>query len=329
MKRWTIEEENLVKKHYEKSKKDLLLSLLPNRSWTGIKIRGKQFNLKRDYTYSKDESFFESPNLNNCWVSGFIAGDGFLIDCNGYKSLGIELSNKDMDILEKIKELTKYTGVITSRTRNYKIKNYRKTGLLEYAGTSKMASLKFCSADKYHDDLFKNWNLIPNKVKRLEPPNLTDLKLILSFISGNICADGNIDYHYNQVKNAKSLVITFLGTEQFLEWIKTETNKIFKDPLESYVRKERQGANVFCYRISSIKSYIISKMILSLDIYHMERKWGKARDFIKMVESCNVSTRFLSRLRRALTPEIIDFVKGTPQEFPPDFLNKIGYFSKT
>lgn len=329
--RWTKEEDDLVKINFPKGNKNSIIYLFKNRTWNGIKLRAQKLKVCRDVFYSKNELFFEIPNLINCWLSGYIAGDANLSVSGKHKTkkISFELKLDDIDLLYEIKRMTGYSGKIGNRKRKFKIKNYRENPKkLFYEGYADMAFMHVYSANKWHDDLLKNWNIIPKKSKRLIAPNITDLRLSLAFIAGNICADGNINYNFNKKKNSHNLNITFLGTEIFLAWIKDKLNEIVIDAKDSSVRKERKGSELFCYKIASIKSYLISKMILSLDIYYMKRKWDIAAKFIKMVENFEVSSRFISRLRRSLTPEIIDFVKGTNQEFPEDFLMKIGYLDK-
>ena len=45
--RWTDEEEALVRSNYEATSKETILSLLPNRNWSAIKLKGRRLGVRR------------------------------------------------------------------------------------------------------------------------------------------------------------------------------------------------------------------------------------------------------------------------------------------
>lgn len=53
LKRWTQEEINILKEHYGCSTQDIILSLLPNRTWSSILTMGKTLKIKRKHIINK------------------------------------------------------------------------------------------------------------------------------------------------------------------------------------------------------------------------------------------------------------------------------------
>ena len=185
--KWTQEELELLKKHYSGKEGIDILSKLLNRGRGAIIAQGKKFKLKRLSFYTKNENFFETPNIINCAISGFLAADGNLMEpkynCNKQShggNVSLSLNVKDINILEKIKKATEYNGKIFIRKTNWNIKNYRNLELPSRSGSSIIAYLKFNSAARWINDLNKNWNITPRKTLTMEAPNITELDHIFS-----------------------------------------------------------------------------------------------------------------------------------------------------
>src|ERR1700722_6559468 len=74
---WSEEENEILKSAYiKKIPKNELLKLLPRRSYAGIKHRAKILKIKKTRLQSKNESFFEIPNVENCAIAGMLVSDG-------------------------------------------------------------------------------------------------------------------------------------------------------------------------------------------------------------------------------------------------------------
>ena len=78
-----------------------------------------------------------------------------------------------------------------------------------------MVSLNIHS-NKVVSHLQKNFNIIRNKAKVLDPPNIKNEDNIRSFIRGYVDGDGCYNDKYN--------LISVRGTEQMLSWIKDNLN---------------------------------------------------------------------------------------------------------
>lgn len=62
--KWTLEEDKILIKVYEKENKDYILSLLPNRNWCGIQSRASSFKLERMNYFSDEEIKFIKKNYS-------------------------------------------------------------------------------------------------------------------------------------------------------------------------------------------------------------------------------------------------------------------------
>ena len=163
----------------------------------GLATCGKEFGLtqkvvetllkdnnihKRTYTEAKQEgrkytcndNFFKYQNSNMAYILGLIASDGSISSKENL--ITIELLNKDKEILEKIKEITK-----SSRD----IKDYIKKS------TNQNIS-KFCVWSKSWKEDLKRYNIVPNKTFILQPPTFLDDKFFPDFLRGFFDGDGSI-----------------------------------------------------------------------------------------------------------------------------------------
>ncbi len=320
---WTQEEDKVLTRWYEIDEgADLLQTFLPNRNYNAIKARAESLGIKRQIKYTKNEKFFEIPNLENCWLAGYFASDACLCDSNNFKKVNCVANIKDINYLKQIKEIVNYNGIIRIKTVKNHIKNYRNRDMPGRDFISDMSYLDFYDCGKWHHDLFKNWSLTPRKTYTLQPPNLTDLKLILAYLVGLLEGDGTIHYS-NDKKSANCLALSFLGTKSLLLWIKDIFDKITPGNIEAQVHIERDGANVYSYRIAGARAFFIAKMMLSLKVDKMERKWHKALNYIKDIETSQLHHLMRGRLRDVITPEIINFLSGTNQELTAEFLEHV------
>jgi hypothetical protein len=110
--RWTKEEDDLLKMHYEYAPKNFLVGLFPNHTWSGVVQHAKSYlGLKRisQDRYNVDYRFFSTWNEKTAYYLGFILADGHVC-YNGDKYLQIGISQKDIDLLHKFKKDIKYEG---------------------------------------------------------------------------------------------------------------------------------------------------------------------------------------------------------------------------
>src|ERR1017187_831623 len=252
---WTPEEDDILKQNINKvqSVKELC-GLFTSRNKNAIANRVSFLKLIKHTEYTKDETFFQTPNILNSSIAGILSSDGHLSPRLGNRSARVFLGLKTDDkvIIEKFRELTKSNYKITSTSKNtiYAIRGPSKKYLYE------KTTICFPQADKWIEDLYKNWN-IPSGAKSLiiEPPkDLTDMNHCLAYISGIVTGDGSI-FTNGPIKE-HSIRISFLGTEKLLLWIKQTLEKYLNKTIKATVRKERTSGNIYTFYLDGINAAI-------------------------------------------------------------------------
>jgi hypothetical protein len=140
---------------------------------------------------------FIQSDLKYYWA-GFIAADGYLPNNT---TLRIGLAHKDHDHLLKIKELL--GGEVYRNKQHSEFVIHGEPKLIEF---------------------LNSLNITNNKSLTLKPPNNLTEEQTRLFILGYFDGDGSISAIQN--KNYKKLVISFLGTYEFLSWIKENIDKL-------------------------------------------------------------------------------------------------------
>ena len=109
MKKWTLEEIDLLREKYPRGTQDELIKIF-NTSWKGIKSKARLCDIKRDLTYvyryahnkcTVNEDFFKTWSHNMAYILGFITADG----CTYENRVKITLNSKDKDILLKMADI--------------------------------------------------------------------------------------------------------------------------------------------------------------------------------------------------------------------------------
>lgn len=306
---WEPNEDLILIENYNKFKGlSHLKNLLPFTP-RQIGARAHYLKLKKFIPLTKDELFFDVPNIINCAIAGMLAADG----CMQKNRLTIGLAGKDQEYLEMLKKITKYTGKINTRTSRYKIKNYSNPSNPDYEGDYTVCLLGFNYIKKWKKDLEKYFNITSKKSLTLLPPNLNDLNLQLAYLSGIYDGDGNISM---QKKKGKPMLgLHFIGTKELVEW----AIKIYKNIFPNFKIKsvKRKSPNIFTLKINGCQSYILSKMILSMNLPRLERKWKIAEEFINTTENGLMSKDMLRILKQNITQQQVDFLAKYNSSFPP------------
>lgn len=270
---WSSIEDGVLKENYGKISIQELSKLLPGRNTNGIKAR--QTVLRVCKVYSKDDDFFAKPNTLNSSIAGILASDGHLCPRKGNEQgkVSLALNTKDIYLIQKFNELTK---------SNYKISSYQREAVFldkrvgkTYNYIDKKSSLYISSANKWLDDLLKNWNIhAGDKSLTLKAPtSLEDLDCCLAYISGIITGDGSIFLNGDEKENC--IRISLLGTEEVLEWAKNVFERFLGQEIVASVRKERYESKLFTLLINGVSAARIVSKINSLNILKLDRKWEK------------------------------------------------------
>lgn len=259
--KWSTEEDNILKNNYGQIHTKEILKLLPGRNLISIKNRIVKLKLKGNYHISHEherfyvqEDFFEKPSIISSYYAGLLAADGHITP----NLCKFSLSQVDKDVILKFIKTIDYQGNIKSwTTKTNDKKCYRVV----------IASRKLVQ------DLYINYNLIPKKSLKLQPPKNLDYINSLSFIIGLIDGDGYIGIFERKERN-KSLTInlTLTGTKEICEWVKSvlEYGKIYK--------RKTKSNNTYLYTVAAKQARIIIyklREIKELEKYRLKRKWDK------------------------------------------------------
>ncbi|MCR4368485.1 MAG: hypothetical protein NUV67_01105, partial [archaeon] len=256
-----------------------IADLLGVSQWV-ISQRMKKFGLKpKERTwkihkpiYSVNHSYFDSLNEENAWVIGWIASDGYVkINGNSYY-FGMNLSKKDGEIIDKIKNLLNYNGPIY--TRNTYLK---KTGKWYEENQLQITSKKiFHTLEKY--------GIGPNKTDKLDFPSEfrdTHESILKSFIFGFFEGDGSVLFD----EKCNSPCFQIVGTREMLEGIQLQLMKyigVKKTKLTKNSRKSNHYALRYRGRFQAIK--IFDWLYLNQKHYLL-RKYQKYLDIKRRLNS--------------------------------------------
>lgn len=216
--------------------------------------------------YKKNELFFSSPNPENCYWAGFIAGDGCVnAEAN---SVVIALSTKDRQLLERFKEETELTVPIRhySYTRN--------TGKIQHT-----CSLTIGKAQQWIHDLNIHFNITPRKSFTLEPPHISTKELVIPYLVGFIDANGTIG-RYVEKSGSEYFVLNISTASIYLidwleKWIKLIEPSIACNSL--YKKRSQKGKkDHFCIHIThNVALKVLQALNKDYHGFQLNRKWSK------------------------------------------------------
>jgi hypothetical protein len=131
---------------------------------------------------------FETLNEDSCYWGGFLAADG---NVDSKKRIRLMLQYDDIGHLEKFKETLKSTHSIS-----YNIEKY-------YRCSFEFTHAKMC------EDLYRNFNIIPNKTNNLKFPIHLNEEQLKHYIRGYFDGDGSVCESFS---NRNSLTATLYTT---------------------------------------------------------------------------------------------------------------------
>lgn len=207
---------------------------------------------KRKYTY--DACFFKNQNATMAYIAGFIAADGSI--AKKTNRIKITLSKIDVEFLEKIKELLKFSGNVKTAINS--------SGF-------EIATLEIYSKE-YKQDLSK-LNIVPNKTFVFKISNNLEKQYWIDFIRGYWDGDGTI---CTAGKSIRSSLCS--ANKEFLEQVLEFFEKEYKIPkVNIYVRKGITPLYYFQYSKNSTKKLFKAFYSSKHDIY-LKRKFEKFKE---------------------------------------------------
>ena len=257
---WNEAEDAIIIENFEWASQGTLKKLLPGRTWPAILQRGiKTHNLQRlsQDRYAINHLFMDNWTEKSAYFFGFVAADGHLLrkdEIKNQTSIQFELAEKDMDILEKIKEALEAEVPIAKSTRNtckFSISNARIfKKLIEYG---------IPEIDKTH---LMKW------------PSRLPAEFYAPFIRGVFDGDGSVWFSENSLRSS------FLGTADLLEGIKnvlpfpTDTISI------NYRGNAPKGADVYAFKLGPQHSLRLFEWLYADATIFSERKRKKFEECI-------------------------------------------------
>lgn len=295
---------NSSKKMKEFYNSDLCLALikeyeiLPNIELLSNKYNIPTFKIYNLLKYhkinlhkTKNDNYFNTiDNEEKAYIFGFLMADGhnyIKIDKNGnkdYKRIGIKLSSKDIDILEKICKSIDYDHNIKTYTSHTRFKTKNK--IYEYNN-------EFCKLEINSIVMCKRLEqigMVNNKSNILEFPKLEYLpyELYKHFIRGYI--DGNGCLYMGVNKSSPTVYyqfnISILSTKMVLDVISDiilrETGEK-SNKLTLHANKRLYYLNYSGIRIKKILEWLYGDSTI-----YLNRKYNKHLDIIKKIDELSL-----------------------------------------
>lgn len=223
----------------------------------GLKMMYKLRGLSNK-RYAHKESFFDGLTEKSAWVIGWLISDGY-VQKNYF---GIKVSEKDADVLYKIKDMIGYTGIIY----NYE-SILTKTGKIYRQRHLKITSSKIANR-------LKDFGIYPNKSLTVEFPRII-LKtnregITKNFIKGVFEGDGSILLEKN-----RSLLFQIVGTKELLygiqncliKYLSVGRNKLTRNsPISNHFALRYRGR----YQAQKIFDWLYGE-----SKFHLDRKYNK------------------------------------------------------
>lgn len=252
---WSEAEDTILREKFEWAAQGTLKKMLPGRTWPGILQRGiKTNNLNRlsQDRYAINHLFMDKWTEKSAYFFGFVAADGHLLRKGGIDnitSIQFELAEKDMDILEKIKEALEAEAPI-GKSKRHTCKFYVSNARI----FNKLIELGIPEIDKTHQ---MKW-----------PSKLPD-EYYAPFIRGVFDGDGSVWFSENSLRSY------FMGTYDLLEGIKkalpfsTDTISI------TYRGNSPKGADVYVFKLASQNTLRLYEWMYADATIFSERKRKK------------------------------------------------------
>ena len=223
----------------------------------GLTLRSNKENSRK---YTVNHSYFNNIDTpEKAYWLGFIFADGYISRRkDGHKYIGISLSSKDREHLEKFSNSIQstYPIKIYESTSGYKVGN-------EYCRI-------LIRSDNMFDDLL-NHGVLEHKSDILQPPNNIPYEFIRYFILGYFDGDGSICIKNNKYPHYS---ISICGTKEMLEFISKYLidNNIIKKYNKLYRRKEDCHVLQLSWGGNNIVNKILTFLYGDINVY-LDRKY--------------------------------------------------------
>lgn len=277
--KYTDEENQIIKDNLHMRFEDVSRLFLPHR--TAMALQKHSANMGYESTYftkhTKHEDFWEKINMLNSYWAGVLNSDGCLGYYRNSYYVGLGFAAKDLYHLEKFRH---DVGADTVKIYERWKKSPHSDNITCHH------SLRICDCKKWHQDLERNFGVVPQKTCRLGPPNMTSVKYKMAFLIGTIDGDGTLgvsktQYDYNRI----NIGIVSCGID-YLKWFKETLEYYF--PYKYNLDKDRRITDTGYengklkkakhFGISGYAAGIIIDCLSKIDcIPKLDRKWKNPR----------------------------------------------------
>jgi len=241
----------------------IIKTKFPNES----KLRMRKYDVDDNYFSCIDDEY------KAYWL-GFLMADGYVL--TNKSTLGLSLSKKDVDHMEKLKKCIKSSSPINHYTSETTY------GIIDYVRIH-------INSEKIKNDLEK-LGFIENKTLILKYPLDIPVSLDKHFIRGYFDGDGSIISFMEKKRQKQQYGFKLCGTKEMLESImdKIDNNKKFK----LYRRHKNSETNNFYLSFGgNLLTYKYVKYLYEDANIYLERKYGRYLELKQLIENkkCRVN----------------------------------------
>lgn len=219
--------------------------------------------------YHKNENYFSFQNENMAWLLGFLASDGCV--SKDRNQIIIHLAKNDIEILERIRKELQLENPISTGASN---RGYE------------FCRLSWTCAQHVKD--LAEYNIIPQKTYKLQPPFKLDKKYWIDYIRGYFDGDGSI----NIIKNSNGRGNGTLrwqvcsATKCILEFIMTYFKEEYHIPEVCIQERETNGKIMYIIQYGPVATRTIYQHLYNTkSTLYLQRKKDHFDEIIKKVKS--------------------------------------------
>jgi len=262
--RYAANEDQYLKQYSLKKTAQVIANAL-GRSIGSVRQRANRLGIRfytkeKNTQYQKNHMFFDQPSMENCYIAGLIASDGWIRPVSSDKPInqvGISVAKKDIAILKKLKKKVGYTGPI---------REYEVDGMPQ-------AELRINGVPQWIEDLDEHWGIKPQKSLTIsKPPNQLDRLNQLAYLVGLIEGDGSIRI------NNKTLEITYAtGSKDFAYWIRDTWQELVEavPGFAVYTKNRKNPAYYITLHGSNARK--LCHLLMGTQVTRMNRKCDVSR----------------------------------------------------
>jgi hypothetical protein len=230
--------------------------------------------------YPVNHDFFDKIDTQEkAYFLGYLFADG----CNCGKYINFNISEKDLNMLERLNKLV-HPGGRPLYKSNARDSTFRYNGQIAHTKTN--YTLSIYSA--HMADALSSYGCTPRKTNTLVfPVEILSNEMLPHFVRGYFDGDGCISTYGRRDAYTQGYV-SIVSTRSFCNTI-AEIIKNTLDVKSKILKKKYQAENVVEFRITNTKSVIkFLEWIYKDSTIHLERKYSRYKDLLKNREYLSI-----------------------------------------